>query len=158
MSESPPLNFSWIDVGRLAAMGWPQTVANLSYLVSQGIGTLVTLSPERRPPVQFPPELSHREIPIEEFQVPTFEQIDEFIEICRKNHSENQAVGIHCRQGRGRTGTMAACYVVYFQNMPPQRAVLNVRLLRPGSIETYGQEKVVEEYHDYLRRNQPSTN
>lgn len=90
MSESPPLNFSWIDVGRLAAMGWPQTVANLSYLVSQGIGTLVTLSPERRPPVQFPPELSHREIPIEEFQVPTFEQIDEFIEICRKNHSENQ--------------------------------------------------------------------
>ena len=62
-----------------------------------------------------------------------------------------QAVGIHCRMGRGRTGVMAACYLVYFYDMSPQRAITNIRMMRPGSVETYEQERAVLEYYDYLR-------
>ena len=60
-----------------------------------------------------------------------------------------QAVGVHCRMGRGRTGVMAACYLVRFCNMTPQSAMGQVRRNRPGSIETYSQEEAVMEYYMY---------
>lgn len=49
---------------------------------------------------------------------------------------------MHCRSGRGRTGVMAACYLVYFLNLTPERAITTLRLGRPGSIETYRQVNV----------------
>nr|CAD7259340.1 unnamed protein product [Timema shepardi] len=71
---------------------------------------------------------------------------DTLLYVCYKS------VGIHCRMGRGRTGVMAACYLVHFLDQPPERAIINIRLMRPGSVETYEQEKAVVAYHDYLRR------
>jgi len=62
-----------------------------------------------------------------------------------------QPVGIHCRQGRGRSGVMAACYLVRFQDLPPERAIINLRLQRPGSIETSEQERAVVHFHDCIR-------
>ncbi|PNF35142.1 hypothetical protein B7P43_G09271 [Cryptotermes secundus] len=53
--------------------------------------------------------------------------------------------------GLGRTGVMAACFLVHFYGQSPEQAITNVRLLRPGSVETYEQEKAVFRYHDYLR-------
>lgn len=53
--------------------------------------------------------------------------------------------------GRGRTGVMAACYLIRFQELTPQRAMTNLRLMRPGSIETPEQERVVMRYYDCLR-------
>ncbi|XP_066995083.1 dual specificity protein phosphatase 23 isoform X1 [Anabrus simplex] len=146
-----PWNFSWIDENKLAAMAWPQTPANLRFLVDLGIKCLVTLSPEMRPPIHAFPELSWVEIPIEEFEPPTISQIYEFIDVCKRYLMDNKPVGVHCRMGRGRTGVMAACYLVHFYNQAPERAILNVRLARPGSVETYNQEKAVIAYHDSLR-------
>lgn len=60
-------------------------------------------------------------------------------------------MGVHCRMGRGRSGVMAACYLVHFQQMTPERAIINLRLQRPGSIETPEQERAVVRYHDYVK-------
>lgn len=46
---------------------------------------------------------------------------------------------------------MAACYLVHFQQMTPERAIINLRLQRPGSIETPEQERAVVRYHDYVK-------
>ena len=53
--------------------------------------------------------------------------------------------------GRGRTGVMAACYLVHFCDMSPERAIITIRIMRPGSVETYEQEQAVKKYYDYLR-------
>lgn len=53
--------------------------------------------------------------------------------------------------GRGRTGVMAACYLVRFQDFAPEKAITTVRLQRPGSVETSQQERSVVRYRDYLR-------
>ncbi|KAK9743668.1 Transposase IS4 [Popillia japonica] len=65
-------------------------------------------------------------------------------------------VGIHCRGGRGRTGVMAACYLTRFQEVTPERAIIMIRLMRPGSIETPEQERAVIRYYDCLRGTRPS--
>ncbi|KAJ0171563.1 hypothetical protein K1T71_013113 [Dendrolimus kikuchii] len=148
----PPYNFSWFDEGKIAAMGWPQTIENLNYLVDAGINHIITLSPERVPPIlDFDRKLKWTEIGIKEFGAPTLKQILKFIEICERAQIRKEVIGVHCRHGRGRTGTMLACYLVYFKQMAPERAVLTVRVQRPGSCETYEQEKMVCHYHDCLR-------
>ncbi|CAH2057376.1 unnamed protein product, partial [Iphiclides podalirius] len=148
----PPYNFSWFIKDKVAAMGWPQTVENLNYLVDAGISHLITLSPEKLPPIyDFDRKLKWTEIGIKEFGAPTLKQIIKFIEICERAEMRGEVIGVHCRHGRGRTGTMLACYLVHFKNMAPERAVLTVRVQRPGSCETYEQEKIVCYYHDCVR-------
>lgn len=81
----PPYNFTWFVENKIAAMGWPQTVENLNYLVDVGINHLITLSPERVPPIlDFERKLKWTEIRIKEFGAPTLKQILKFIDICER--------------------------------------------------------------------------
>ncbi|KAK7871029.1 hypothetical protein R5R35_014093 [Gryllus longicercus] len=146
-----PWNFSWVVEKKLAAMAWPQTPANLRFLLDQGIRHLITLSPEKRPPIHSFPDLGWTEISIKEFEAPSISQIKKFIDICQRCIIAEKPVGIHCRMGRGRTGVMAACYLVHFYNQSPERAMITIRMMRPGSVETYEQERAVIKYNDYLR-------
>ncbi|XP_032523974.2 dual specificity protein phosphatase 23-like [Danaus plexippus] len=148
----PPINFSWLVDNKIAGMGCPQSVASLNYLADVGINQLITLSPEKIPPLlECDINLKWTEIRIKEFGAPTLKQIIKFIEICERADIRGEAVGVHCRHGRGRTGTMLACYLVCFKRMTPERAILTVRTLRPGSCETAEQQQMVCHYHDCLR-------
>ncbi|RZC37241.1 hypothetical protein BDFB_014515, partial [Asbolus verrucosus] len=89
-AADPPWNFSWVVENQLAAMAWPQTVSNLEYLVQQGIGHLVTLSPEKVPPIIGFPKLDWTQIHIKEFDAPTVKDIVKFIDICQSCQTRNQ--------------------------------------------------------------------
>ncbi|KAJ8924223.1 hypothetical protein NQ315_007014 [Exocentrus adspersus] len=145
----PPWNFSWVIENELAAMAWPKTKANLNFLWQNGIRHLVTLSPEMVPPIE-ESDMKWTLIPVVEFEPPTIEDMVAFISICEASLKKKEAVGVHCRMGWGRTGVMAACFLVRFQGLGPERAVSNLRRQRPGSVETYEQEKAVVKYHDFI--------
>ncbi len=49
------------------------------------------------------------------------------------------SIAVHCRGGKGRTGTVAARLLIEL-GMAPMRAIEHVRAARPGSIETKEQE------------------
>ena len=55
------------------------------------------------------------------------------------------AVVLHCFAGKGRTGTILACYFVE-KGMRAEDAIAQVRELRPGSIESFSQEIMVEDF------------
>lgn len=59
----------------------------------------------------------------------------------------SQAVAVHCALGFGRTGTMLACYLVKERGLAAGDAIAEIRRLRPGSIETYEQEKAVFQFY-----------
>lgn len=92
--ENPPWNFSWVVQGKLAAMAWPQTEANLEYVINCGIKHLVTLSPEKLPPVKQYPALKWTLISIQEFEAPTLDQMKQFLDIC-EDADKNGEVMIH---------------------------------------------------------------
>ncbi|ETE56691.1 Dual specificity protein phosphatase 23, partial [Ophiophagus hannah] len=58
-----------------------------------------------------------------------------------------QAVAVHCLLGFGRTGTMLACYLSKIHKITGVDAIQKLRQLRPGSIETYDQEKAVVQFY-----------
>ncbi|XP_044755908.1 dual specificity protein phosphatase 23-like [Coccinella septempunctata] len=147
----PPYNFSWIEQNKLAAMACPSSEANYQFLRDQGIHHILTLSPENVPTKLKYWDLGWSRIDVQEFEAPSLENILEFLDLCQKCRMRKQAIAIHCRMGRGRTGVMAACYLVHFMKIAPERAITNIRLMRPGSIETYEQERSVVKFHDYIR-------
>ncbi len=58
---------------------------------------------------------------------------------------------VHCRSGMGRSGTLAAIYLIYMYGMDSEEAIRRVRDVRPGSIETIEQELAVKEYGFLLK-------
>src|SRR5690606_32732634 len=87
---------------------------------------------------------------------PTVSQMDR---ILRMIHDESAAGGrtlVHCGGGKGRAGTVAACYLALYgpssevpgetPQMGAQDAVEKVRMLRPGSVETSQQEEFIKSY------------
>lgn len=146
----------WIVPGQLCVVRAPRNKEHLDALVRENVAHLVTLSPDAMPkPEDFPKSIKSTVIPVEEFDMPTDEAVDQFIELCEKAQKEKKAVCVHCRQGRGRAGAFAACWMVRFQNKTHEAAISAVRMLRPGALETLGQERAVKRLHDRLKKNPP---
>jgi atypical dual specificity phosphatase len=143
---SAPDNFTWIEKPLLAAHARPADAAELSWLRGQGIELIVTLTedPLRRDWLS-DASLLGLHVPIVDMEAPTPEQVKQIISAIKKAHERNMGVAVHCAHGRGRTGTVLACYFVD-KGMSPREAIRHVRKLRPGSIETAEQEDLIREF------------
>lgn len=86
-----------------------------------------------------------KHIPVRDFEAPTLEQIENFVAFAENARSEGKKLVVHCDAGIGRTGTMLACYLVS-KGYSAADAIEEVRIRRPGSLETIEQEEVVLKY------------
>lgn len=66
------------------------------------------------------------------------------------NDKEGGAIGIHCLMGRGRTGTMLACYLVTSEDYTADDAISETRHRRRYSIETHRQEQAVRDFEKHV--------
>jgi len=80
----PPWNFSWVIPNELAGMAYPRNKENLRFLVNEGIKHLITLSPEKKPPIMEVPEIEWKEIAVDEFEAPSMKNIKDFVEYCTR--------------------------------------------------------------------------
>lgn len=147
---SPSEGFSWVVPGKLAAMPLPGRNRPLdqdaAFLEQEGIRVLVSLTDE-------PPDartlsshsIEQRHLPVEDFSPPTQDQMTEFASLVELSTSNGVPVGVHCTAGLGRSGTMAAAYLVA-TGATADEAIEKIRNLRPGSIETPAQEDAIRRF------------
>lgn len=88
------------------------------------------------PPTSYPMAV-HR-IPVEDFQSPTLEQVEEFIQLVDRAQQEGQKVFLHCKAGIGRTGLMTACW----------------RISQGHSAQEALEAESIQSYHGHLRQEQ----
>jgi atypical dual specificity phosphatase len=139
--------FSWIIPGRLAGMAVPDgEESDWQELRRRGVGAVVNLTTRDWSgggPARV--GMAYLHLPMADFAPPAPEQVDRFVEFCDRQLARDVGVAVHCVAGRGRTGTLAACYLVHLGRSPAE-AIDAVRALRPGSIETAAQEEAVARY------------
>ena len=139
--------FSWVVEGELAAMGAPDGYdEDFRELRTRGVGALVSLTED--PLLADGAEchgFPYLHLAVSDGTAPEMSQVDRFMEFCDQNVEQKRLVAVHCLAGIGRTGTMAACYLVR-KGMDTEDAIARIRSMRPRSIETIQQEGAVYEY------------
>lgn len=145
--------FSWVVPNVLAAMRRPtDTRTVLEFLKDEGIDVIVTLTEgvlNQALIEEFGFEYHH--LPVEDFTAPSPAQVESFVEVVTNSARSGRKTVVHCTAGRGRTGTLVACYLVSI-GKSPEEAMETVREMRPGSIETLDQEAAIRDYANRLRK------
>ncbi|MSS71097.1 MAG: hypothetical protein EXS64_06385 [Candidatus Latescibacteria bacterium] len=89
-------------------------------------------------------------LPIFDMSAPRMDEVERALAFIERAERQNRPVLVHCTMGRGRTGTILACYLVR-KGVGAEEAIRQVRARRPGSIETLDQELSVHDYEALLR-------
>ncbi|KQV11889.1 hypothetical protein ASC99_35830 [Kitasatospora sp. Root107] len=105
-------------------------------LAAHGIHSVVDLRAENLTQDQLSlPEqagLTVERLPVRDGQTPTAEQVNTFLQTVR---TTDGPVFVHCGAGVGRTGSMAAAYLVRTGQADPQEAAMRTLAVGPPSIE-----------------------
>jgi len=143
------LNFGWILEGFLAGAQGPRSRRDLAFFNLQTIRSIVrmeeqTISGEAM-------DLVDLYEPVTDGTPPSLEQIERMVLFAEDEiRIWERPVVVTCYAGLGRTGTVLACYLVH-AGYTPDKAVSQVRSLRPGSIQTREQEEAVHQYAEMLK-------
>ncbi|GAX78765.1 hypothetical protein CEUSTIGMA_g6202.t1 [Chlamydomonas eustigma] len=171
-----PRNTSWLIQGRLMASSTPKSRDQILAFAHLGVGVVITLTEETPLPASWfhNTTVSNQFVPVPNYHPPSERQMDLIMESMEKSMAAGLAVLVHCGGGKGRAGTVIACFMCKHgmqlmsranlfataaaAGMDPQaspvmtagEAVKQLRTLRPGSIETKHQEEFVGTYSGLL--------
>ena len=151
------MRFHWVIPGKLAGMSLPGHAAlleeDLADLHTRGVRAIATLTED---PLDEGPIASAglvaRHFPIEDFDVPTLKQTDDFCRWVDERIAAGEPVGVHCFAGLGRTGTMIACWLVREADANAERILTTIRRIEPGFVQTAQQEAFVAVWESEVKR------
>jgi len=145
-----PFNFGWVDEG-LAVSGRPVTRGQIIWLKKAGIGAILSLTEDRIPPVFLEGlDIVYGHLPIPDHEPPTIDSILRSVKFIEEARSQGRSVLVHCAAGQGRSGTIAAAFMMYSKGVSWGDALGWIRALRPGSVDPV-QEEALRAFETYLR-------
>lgn len=85
-------------------------------------------------------------IPTLDFTPPCLEDIERAVEFVEAHRSRGETVYIHCKAGRGRSATIALCWLVAHRGMTAQAAQAHLESVRPHVNHGLWQRDVVQRF------------
>ncbi|KAF8204501.1 hypothetical protein K438DRAFT_1820007 [Mycena galopus ATCC 62051] len=154
-----PRWFRWLIPYHLAIMSTPRHEDDIAALASPHLGIRHVLTLTEEEPLHkkwfHGKPITNTFLPVENFCPPSIEQMDIIMRLF--DDETNLPLLVHCGGGKGRAGTVAACYLAAYgfhtpaphqdhPEMAAPDAISSLRLLRPGSLETSRQEAFVSKW------------
>lgn len=150
MSEGTFRNFSWVLHGSLAGAMGPTERRHLIHFERNDITAVVRM--EEHTISAAPWGFEDLYEPVPDLGAPPVAQIDRIVTFIEQQiETWERPTVVTCAAGIGRTGTILAAYLVN-TGYGAEEAIAYIRQLRPGSIQTAGQEAAVREYAELVRR------
>ncbi|EAU92461.1 ATP dependent DNA ligase [Coprinopsis cinerea okayama7 len=162
-----PRFFRWLIPFRFAIMSTPRREEDIVALASSALGIRHVLTLTEEQPLEKDwfdgRSIINTFLPIPNYHPPSIEQMDIVMRMFLDE--DKLPLLVHCGGGKGRAGTVAACYMVacgfkapsYDQTQPEMSAadaMTALRSLRPGSIETSHQEAFISKWCSTLWKRQ----
>ena len=141
-------NGAWLEEGRILLCADPTSDKALGKLARERqISVLVNLRERAHDPARLARfGLTEIHFPVPDKTAPSPGQITFAIAAMGRILGAGQRVAVHCRNGRGRSGTMLACYLMRHRGFSADEAIARVRAVRPGAVETQEQVAAVRAY------------
>lgn len=137
---------AWIDPGRQVQLRAYPRSRDLPDLQRQGIRQLVNVDERAHDATLLARyNITECHLPVPDFHAPTPDQLSVAVKTVLSAVAAGERVAIHCAAGLGRSGTVAACYLVEL-GQGWTAAIESVRAARPGAIETAEQVAAVKAY------------
>jgi atypical dual specificity phosphatase len=143
-------NGVWLEEERILLCADPTSDKALAKLARERqISVLVNLRERAHDPTRLARfGLTEIHVPVPDKVAPSPGQVAFAIAAIERILRTGQRVAVHCRNGRGRSGTMLACYLTRHRGFSAQGAIARVRAVRPGAVETQEQVAAVRAYAD----------
>ena len=134
---------AWIVPDQLLIRSYPRS-DELPAIAASGIRLVINLEQRPHNSAQLKAAgLTELHLPVPDFTPPTPTQIDQGVAAISTALANDQPVLVHCAAGKGRSGSLVACYLVQ-QGQTVSEAIAEVRRLRPGAIENARQERAID--------------
>ena len=143
-----PKNFSWLEHGILAGSSRPESKPELAAAKKEGIEAIVSLTGTPLIP-SVVKELKFDYLHSHISAAPSVIQLHDIIQFIEEERDKSKPVLVHCGEGKGRTGTVLAAYLVY-HGATADEAINRVRNSRPESIQSLEQENAIRLFEKSL--------
>jgi hypothetical protein len=128
----------WLLPGRLLAGAYPGLRDRIGALQAAGVTRFVDLTGPRDALPSYAPSWAVRtNFPIEDFGVPSATAMRSALDAIAAALAADERVYLHCRAGIGRTGTVAACWLIE-QGLAPDDALALLRRKFQASAQSFG--------------------
>lgn len=102
--------------------------------------------------------IAHNDLFFIDGSVPPDDIVEEFMRIVDEHFSQKNpgAIGIHCKAGLGRTGTLIGLWAMKTYQIPADPFIGWIRIARPGSILGPQQKYLGSQAYKYLKNSENS--
>jgi atypical dual specificity phosphatase len=84
--------------------------------------------------------------PTLDFTPPTLRDVERAVDFVEAHRSRGETVYIHCKAGRGRSATVALCWLVAHRGMTPTQAQAHLESVRPHVNRSLWERDVVRRF------------
>ncbi len=149
-----PRGFKWIVPGKVGSSSLPGAVIDIDHDLAAlrvvGVTLLITLTNSDLPKEALRRHgLRNLHLPIYDREAPSLGQMRMLAVLMSRFLRRGEVLGVHCRAGIGRTGTVLAGWLIA-EGLTAEEALRRVRAIDPAFVQTQDQEDFLHRFEAHL--------